>query len=156
MGSVEIFFNGNYARDLLYTDFGKKENLFKLWNEDLGCILDSNLDNISFSFCRSIFAEPQYNPIGAVQNFGIGNMFLGIMVYIDCQQKQIKTFLKILVVSGICAAIFGVIQRLVGPPLFAAIGINLFDPNTFAFLSSNNLETQHLDVENGFRAFSFL
>jgi hypothetical protein len=104
---------------------------------------------------EALIVEPTYNPIGVIQNFGIGNMFLAIMVFMDAQVKQVEKLLKVLVWLGIFAALFGVVQRLLGPSLFAAIGIDIFDPYTFAFLDSSNMETGHRDIENGFRAFSF-
>jgi hypothetical protein len=104
---------------------------------------------------EALVTEPRYNGIGAIQNFGIGNMLLCIMVYFDSNQRQVHTALKIFVWFGVIAALFGIIQRLLGPPFLFSLGFDLYDPSSFAFLSSINMETRHRDIEKGFRAFSF-
>jgi hypothetical protein len=114
-----------------------------------------NLVVFSFLIAEAIITEPRYRPIGAIQTFGIGNMLLCIMVYFDSNQRQVFSALKIFVWFGVLAALFGILQRLLGPPFLTALGFDLFDSNAFAFLGSANMETNHLDVEKGFRAFSF-
>jgi hypothetical protein len=100
-------------------------------------------------------AEPKYKPIGALQTFGIGNMFLAFMVYFDSKPRQVETMIKVFAWFGVLAAIFGIIQRLLGPVLLFAMGFDLYDPNSFVFLNSDNMETRHMDIEKGLRAFSF-
>jgi hypothetical protein len=104
---------------------------------------------------EAMIAEPKYKPIGALQNFGMANMFLGIMVYFDSRPRQVIRMLYVFVWFGVLAALFGIIQRALGPSILSALGFDLFAPNSFAFLNSTNMETQHRDIENGLRAFSF-
>ena len=104
---------------------------------------------------EAMFTEPKYNGIGAIQNFGIGNMLLCMIVYFDANQRQVHTALKMFVWFGVLAALFGIFQRLLGPQSLFAFGFDLYDPGSFAFLNSTNMETRHMDIEKGFRAFSF-
>jgi len=95
---------------------------------------------------------PDFNPISTIQSFGIGNMFLVLIVYIYTKPNDVVVFLKILVWAGIIAALFGVAQRIAGPPVLAAIGIDIFDPKTFAFLDTLDRTAEY---GGGFRVFSF-
>lgn len=115
------------------------------------------LNFVAFLFLigEAMIAEPKYKAIGAIQTFGIGNMLLCIIVYFGSNQRQISSALKLFVWLGVFAALFGIVQRLLGPLALSAIGFDLYDSTSYAFLSSTNVETRHLDIEKGFRAFSF-
>jgi hypothetical protein len=97
-------------------------------------------------------AEPRFLPTNTLQNYGIVNMLMCVIVYLNVKQTHINTFLKILTWSGIVAALVGVVQIILGPVRLVSMGINVLDANSFASLAAD-------DVGEGFvnllRTFSF-
>jgi hypothetical protein len=98
-------------------------------------------------------ADSRYSFIATIQTFGIGNMILAVEVYLLATPVQTCRFLKLLMWSGVAAALFGIVQRLLGAERLAAFGLNV--SGGFFFLSTENLDTNFLDLANGFRPFSF-
>lgn len=94
-----------------------------------------------------------YSPILTIQIFGIGNMAVGILTYLRARPQSVQMALRLLVWTGVVAAIWGVIQRLIGPSALASLGFQV--SGGFFFLSANMPETGFLDVVGGLRAFSF-
>jgi hypothetical protein len=100
--------------------------------------------------------EPLYNPIASVQSFGIGNMVLAIILYFEARERYLPTWLRVLTWLGIFAALFGIVQRLLGPSRLSLVGIpQSVLIRSMAFLGANTAETGYLDLETGLRAFSF-
>lgn len=108
---------------------------------------------LSFFMIEAMNVSQLYNPILTIQIFGIGNMLLGIIVYLWARPRSVQLALRLLVWTGIVAALWGVIQRLIGPGALASLGFNL--SGGMFFLAANMPETGFLDLTGGFRAFSF-
>jgi len=68
-------------------------------------------------------ASPLYTPVGTIQMFGIGNMLLAVITYFCFHPRLIDTSLRLFVWTGLLAAVFGVLQRLMGPDRLAALGL---------------------------------
>jgi hypothetical protein len=102
-----------------------------------------------FFFClfmvEAIEADPSYSPILTIQSFGLGNMLLMVLTYYSVTKNQVDIALKLLVWSGIVAAIAGVCQRIFIHELLALV---LADKSQMNFLSNT-------PTFEGFRAFSF-
>jgi hypothetical protein len=107
----------------------------------------------TFLMIEAMNVSKFYNPILTIQIFGMGNMVLGVIVYLRARPQSIQMALRLLVWTGIVAAIWGVIQRLIGPSALASLGFN-FGGGLF-FLNADIPETGFLDLVGGFRAFSF-
>jgi hypothetical protein len=100
--------------------------------------------------------EPRYSPIASIQSFGIGNMVLAIIVYFEVRERYLARWLRLLTWLGVLAALFGIVQRLLGPSRMSLVGIPQSElMRSMAFLAAETAETGHLDLETGLRAFSF-
>jgi len=100
--------------------------------------------------------SPYYSPLATIQQFGLGNMLLAVIFFLVVRPNQVEWWLKLLIWAGILSALFGIIQRLLGPERLSNFGLS-YDTllASMAFLSANNPETNFLDLTHGFRAFSF-
>lgn len=97
-----------------------------------------------------------YSPVGTIQEFGVGNMLLAALVYFLARPEQVYRCSRLLVGMGAVAAAFGVIQRLLGPARLAIFGLSTDAVlASRSFLNADNPQTGFLDLQNGFRAFSF-
>jgi hypothetical protein len=111
---------------------------------------------VVFLMVEAYLADGRYRPIGTIQQFGIINMFLAVLVYLRTKPTQIDRWLKMLIWAGIVAASFGIIQRVLGPARLSMLGISSdVLLSSMAFLPANNPETGFLDLEQGLRVFSF-
>ena len=113
---------------------------------------------IAMLMVEAKLVEPLYSPISTVQSFGIGNMVLAILVYFEARSKDLHRWLWIVLWLGVVAALFGMVQRLLGPNNLSHLGISmdvLLSPESMAFLGADTPETGHRNLEAGFRAFSF-
>lgn len=105
---------------------------------------------------EAMMAEPRYNPVGTIQQFGMGNMLLAVLVYLRAKPNQVDRWLRVLIWMGFLAAGFGVFQRLLGAERLALLGLSQeILLTSMAFLPIDNAETGFLDLQNGLRAFSF-
>lgn len=110
----------------------------------------------AFLMVEASLVDNRYSPIATIQQLGISNMLLAILVYLRAKPTQIDRWLRLLIGSAILAAVFGIIQRALGPDRLSILGISqdaLF--SGLAFLPTNNPETRFLDLKQGLRAFSF-
>jgi hypothetical protein len=100
--------------------------------------------------------SPLYSPIATIQQFAIGNMFLALVIYFQTRQNQIDRWLNVVIYAGLLASMFGVIQRILGPHRLGIFGMSIETLlSSMAFLPSSDPNTNFLDLEHGFRAFSF-
>lgn len=106
-----------------------------------------------FLIVEAMNVSELYNPVLTVQVFGLGNIVFGMIVYLRARPQSVQTALRLLVWTGMIAATWGVIQRLIGPTVLASMGFNL--SGAFYFLNADTPETGFLDLVGGLRSFSF-
>lgn len=109
-----------------------------------------------FLMLEAYFVDSRYRPIGTIQQLGIVNMVLALLIYLRARPVHIDKWFRIIIGAGILAAIFGIVQRILGPARLSLFGISQDALlASLAFLPINNPETGFLDIRSGLRAFSF-